>query len=137
MTHFVYDTPTHPYVPVWVKEKLAEIAKSHEIEHSPVLFKQIKGTIDSPFIDISKQVNIWVSSDNESFYVYLGGSGCWIHLSNEFVFFEGIDPMNLTKIPIRSEWYIIKVDLTNEQLSLYEVTIVSEDDMAGHEFPNL
>lgn len=133
----IYINITENQVPRFVCEKLTKLANDYAFDTCPVIFNQIQGTIDNPFIDIAKQVTIWISCDQESFYVHLGGSGCWITMGSDCTFFEKIDPTLLSRIPIWSRMTIIKVDLHTEQIFLYEVDLVSEEDMAGREFPDL
>src|SRR6266699_1583717 len=71
-------------------------------------YAEVTGTIDHPYTDIGKQVNLWIASHDEvRIRLYIGGSGCWLRPNNHYIFFH---PIDTTLLPAEADlhtWWII------------------------------
>lgn len=126
-------TPTeHPMndttlasLPSWVVARLKEIAD--EDEYDAFQYHELVGTIDHPYQNISKQINLWIASSDSCYHdIHLGGSACWVRPDNHYIFFHPIAPELLPEIPDLTTWWVIKHE---HALEVFKIAVRSESEV--------
>ena len=106
------------------------LAKQQECEES-ALYAEVDGTIDHPYQDVSKQVNLWIADhDNVRIHLHIGGSACWIEPSNHSLFFRPITPDLLSETN-QFTWWVV-----TEGYIVIRITIRAEHEVQG-DFPDI
>ena len=112
-------------LPTWVVAKLKEIAD--EGEYDSFTYHQLVGTIDHPYQNIRKQINLGIaSSDNCNHSIHLGGSACWVRPNSHSIFFHPIAPELLPEMPDLTTWWVIKDESV---LEVFKIAVRSESEV--------